>query len=134
MKIYYKKGYKYQLHENTCVQTEIFGHDIKTDFVSLDVNGLLSIYKGYAWDGASGATWDTKSSMIPSLFHDVGYQLIRENLLPLGFRGYFDELFYRQLLENGMTKIRAWVWYKAVVGFAKGAAMPENDREILEAP
>ena len=134
MKIYYKKGYKYQLHENTCVQTEIFGHDIKTDFVSLDVNGLLSIYKGYAWDGPSGPTIDSPSGMRGALFHDVGYQLIRENLLPIGFRGYFDELFYRILLEDRMFKLRAWVWYKSVVGFAKGAAMPENDREILEAP
>ncbi|KPA31968.1 Uncharacterized protein AMR50_3455 [Leptospira interrogans] len=62
------KNYKYQLVKSYNFQTEI-----KTDlslkirksevkvFVNLDPEGLLKIEAGYAWDGPSGPTIDTKN-------------------------------------------------------------------------
>jgi hypothetical protein len=130
----YREGYKYQLYADEEFRTGIFGKNIKTDFIELFANGVLICRKGYAWDGASGPTIDTKNSMRAALLHDAGYQLMREKLLSLDYKAYFDEEFYRILRADGMSWIRAWIWYNAVRDFGKSSTLPENDRPILEAP
>lgn len=130
----FRKGYKYQVYEDETFVTGIHGKEIYTDFISLFANGALICRKGYAWDGASGPTWDSKSSMRASLLHDAGYQLMREGHLPLDYKVVFDGLFYLTLIHDGMSRVRAYVWYKGVLLFGKGSTMPENDREILVAP
>jgi hypothetical protein len=130
----YRKGYKYQLYEDETFRTGIKGFEIRSDFITLMPDGILTCKKGYAWDGASGPTWDTPSSMRGSLIHDAGYQLMREGHLPLDYKVVFDGLFYLTLIHDGMNKVRAWVWYKGVLWFAKGATLPEHDRPILVAP
>jgi hypothetical protein len=130
----YRKGYKYQLYEDETFRTGIKGFEIRSDFITLMPDGMLTCKKGYAWDGASGPTWDSKSSMRGSLIHDAGYQLMREGHLPLDYKVVFDGLFYLQLLDDGMNRYRAWIWYKSVLWFAKGSTLPEHDRPILTAP
>jgi hypothetical protein len=130
----YRAGYKYQLYEDETFLTGIKGFEIHSDFITLMPDGKLTCKKGYAWDGASGPTWDTPSSMRASLIHDAGYQLMREGHLPLDYKVTFDGLFYLQLLNDGMSRVRAWVWYKGVLWFAKGSTLPEHDRPILVAP
>ena len=44
------------------------------------------VRRGYAWDGASGPTIDTKDSMKATLIHDVLYQVMREGGLKLDAR------------------------------------------------
>jgi hypothetical protein len=132
--IKYQKGYKYQLSEDYCIQTDVRGFMIDRRFILLLPDGYLRVRHGYAWDGASGPTWDTKSTMRGSLVHDVGYQLMRECLLPNKYRPYFDTLFHIILQQDGMNRIRAWIWYKAVSTFAGTKVLAENDRPILEAP
>jgi hypothetical protein len=130
----YREGYKYQVYEDEEFITGIHGKEIHTDFIDLFANGVLICRKGYAWDGASGPTWDTPSSMRGSLIHDAGYQLMREGCLPLDYKVVFDGLFYLTLIHDGMTHIRAWLWYKGVILFGKGSTLPEHDRPILVAP
>ena len=130
----YRSGYKYQLYEDEQFITGIYGKEVYSEYISLFANGVLICRKGYAWDGASGPTWDTKNSMRGSLIHDAGYQLMREGKLPLDYKGVFDGLLYLTLVHDGMSKIRAWIWYRAVWGFGKGSTLPEHDRPILEAP
>jgi len=130
----YRKGYKYQLYEDEIFITAIYGRNIKSDFIELFANGSLIIRRGYAWDGASGPTCDSKNSMRGSLLHDAGYQLIREGLLPLDYKEYFDGAFYLQLRKDGMNYLRVWIWYNAVYRFGKSSTLTENDRTILEAP
>jgi hypothetical protein len=72
--------------------------------------------------------------MRAALVHDAGYQLMREGLLPIEYKGYFDELFFKILREDGMSWIRAVIWLRAVQGFGKSMTLPENDRHVLEAP
>jgi hypothetical protein len=59
------KRYKYQLLRDYKYQTAIrLNHDVKIQgFITLSINGLLTIAKGYAWDGPSGPTIDTKNFM-----------------------------------------------------------------------
>ena len=142
----YRSGYKYQLWEDeSLLLPDIIlkdgtvlkaprGYNIETQFIRMEPNGRLTGKTGYAWDGPSGPTIDTKNSMRAALVHDAGYQLMREGYLPLEYKGYFDELFFNILREDGMSWIRAIIWLRAVQGFGKQASLPENDRPILEAP
>ncbi len=83
--------------------------------ITLEANGLLTIKKGYAWDGPSGPTIDTKSFMRGSLVHDALYQLMRERKIESEkYRKYADELLRKICLDDGMLPIRSWWVYWAV--------------------
>lgn len=131
-KIYYTDGYKYQLAKTYQHVTDIFGFEIETDYLALNKTGLLTIKQGYAWDGASGPTVDTKSSMRGSLVHDALYQLMGIDHRLVKYRIYADDLLYMICCEDGMSSFRAYLWRKAVNWFG-GKAAEEADT-ILEAP
>lgn len=159
----YRSGYKYQLAaDETILLPDIplvsgkvlkapRGYDIDTQFIRLTPEGKLTAKNGYAYDGPSGPTLDSKYCMRGPLYHDEGYQLMREKRLPLEFRPYFDALMYIIILEDGYkmvdhwghiepiktiekkaVKARVYVWYQAVYGCAESAALPENDRIVYD--
>ena len=129
-----KRYYKYRLEETFEFQlTGIRDCFCKTPFIELTAEGRIIIKKGYAWDGASGPTIDTKSSMRASLVHDALYQLIRLKLLPFSYKAIADKNFYNICLQDGMWKWRAKLWYKVVADFADYAAEPKK-RKILMVP
>lgn len=131
--IQYCEGYKYQLHQDYRVQTEIKGHCVADAFYCLTTDGQLFIRAGYAWDGPSGPTIDTKSFMRGSLVHDVFYQMMREGQLPQScFHAANDEL-RRMCREDGMWSVRAWWVWKAVEDFGSAAAALQPEK-ILSAP
>ena len=130
-KIKYREGYKYQLVDPYIYQTDIFGLNLKNDYVTLAPDGTLYIYGGYAWDGASGPTVDTKDSMRASLVHDALYALTSEypdSLLK--WRGYVDSLLENICVEDGMSAARAWAWRKAVTLFGERAATQSSQSQI----
>lgn len=89
----YKKGYKYQLFEDLELQTNIIPPEdepIHTYYVFLSDTGLLKIRKGWAWDGASGPTIDTKSSMKGGCGHDGLAYLMRQGKLGPEYKGRVD--------------------------------------------
>jgi hypothetical protein len=132
------KRYKYQLMRDYKCQTTIrLNHDVKIQgFISLSTNGLLTISKGYAWDGPSGPTIDTKSFMRGSLVHDALYQLIRMKLLSVSLKDLADRLLRHICREAGMCWFRAWYVYWGVRLFARSAATKprESDTQHIEAP
>lgn len=130
--IKYKDGYKYQLVEDYIHETDIVGFSIITDYISLLTDGTLVIKKGYAWDGASGPTYDSKSSMRASLIHDALYQLMGIDHNLLKYRDYADTLLYNTCVEDGMWRIRTWIWKKGVNWFGAGAAQSVD--KIMTAP
>lgn len=132
--IKYKDGYKYQLVEGYHTNVSIFPEKlVRHEYVSLSPQGFLSIRKGYAWDGPSGPTFDTKNFMRGSLVHDALYQLIGEGLLPMAERDQADKELRRICLEDGMSAARAWWVYQAVHWFGDtAAATPE--KAPIEAP
>jgi len=114
-KVHYKKGFKYQTVRLFCVATPLRPQQaIRTKFLTLLPSGLLFIAAGYAWDGASGPTYDSTNSIRASLIHDALYQLIRMGLLPRSLRPMIDRLFYDILREDQMWWIRAKIWYRSV--------------------
>jgi hypothetical protein len=136
MSIKYREcKYKYQLVEDVMRQTNITGFDVSQPFFYLKPNGMLGVRVGYSWDGPSGPTLDTKDALKPSLYHDVLYQMIRKELLPLSCKEVADELFYVLCIENGMLKARANIWYQVLQSFGRWFCDPESDKEdIKEAP
>jgi hypothetical protein len=136
--IFYKKGYKYQLAQTCstdisyCITPE---KDINTEYLGLNDNGVLIIRKGYAWDGPSGPTIDTKNFMRGSLVHDALYQLIRMGFLEEDpHRKLADQILYDICREDGMSWIRAkWVYRGVRVGGGY-AADPSNRKQIIVAP
>ena len=134
-KIKYRSGYKYQLAEDYTTKIAILpSQDIQTEFIDLNLYGILTIKKGYAWDGPSGPTIDTKSFMRGSIIHDALYQLIRQERISMTLRKIADDELKKACLEDGMWSWRAWYAYKAVRSMAFYAANPENQKEVYEAP
>ena len=103
-------------------------------YISLDPSGELVIYAGFAWDGPSGPTFDTKSFMRGSLVHDALYRLIRNRKIDPEWRKYADDLLYQICLEDGMWKWRASYVYQAVRKAGANSANPENRQKVMEAP
>ncbi len=118
--------YKYKLSMQQSIMTSIKGVIVDHDFFKLSVDGMLTVRSGYCWDGSSGPTWDTISSMRASLFHDALYQMMRESLLPVIWRKVSDKLYHNVCIDDGMWRIRAWYQYKAVRIFGARNASPYN--------
>ena len=108
--------------------------DIDTPYISLTKKGELTIKASYAWDGASGTTWDTKNCIRGSLLHDAIYNLMRDEYLPLHWRKRADEILRDTLRADGMSKLRSWIWYKAVRKAALKSATSEGSRPVHWVP
>ena len=92
---------------------------------------LLEISEGYAWDGPSGPTIDTKNFMRGALVHDALYQLMRERLVPVEYKDDADRVLQAICREDGMSRFRAWYVYQSVKRFA-GFAISARDEEPIE--
>ena len=114
---YSKYNYKYQLKEDVVHCLDNFTEAFSCDYFSCS-HGTLVIKKGYAWDGCSGPTIDTKNSMKAGLVHDCLYQAMRLGLMSETYKSFADKTFYKILRENKMNIIRAKVWYLGVKLFA----------------
>lgn len=139
MSIQYKDGYKYQL-ESDYVYTlpDYFlptWREIETDYLWYDGALTFIVKKGYAWDGPSGPTIDTKNFMRGSLLHDGLYQLIREGYLnKKTYRIVADKILYEACRQSGMSWIRANVVYYSVRVFGNPSALSTGARPLLIAP
>lgn len=128
--------YKYQLTIDYTIKILITPEDnILTDFIELDTEGNLTIKAKYAWDGPSGPTCDTKNFMRGSLVHDALYQLMRQKEIDIKKRDEADRLLKQHCIEDGMSRLRAWIVYKAVKWFGEKSALPsEEHTKLIYAP
>ncbi len=134
--IRYTGKYKYQLASEYKIKIPITPAEaILTGFIDLDTEGNLTVKKAYAWDGPSGPVKDTKKNLRASLVHDALYQLMRhEHLKSRTHRKTADEEFRRICKKDGVSNLRASIYYKALRRFGKPAASPENKKKIARAP
>ncbi len=111
--------YKYRLDADYSYQTEIYGNDIDQPYIRLTPDGLLTLKKGYCWNGASGPTWDTKSCRRGSALHDAGYSLMALGLISTSYyKAHIDQVWLHDIcIEDGMWEWRAGAWLWAVTQF-----------------
>lgn len=114
------KKYKYELRRHIT-----FGLPI--EFTTTFGNQYLFVLKGgswvqvresYAWDGASFFP-DFANCLIPSLIHDVLYQLLREGKAGNVTRSIADEIFYRACRRCGVSWITARIMWVGVRLFGR---------------
>ena len=134
--ISYRSGFKYQLAATYVIPLGTYPKaPIDTEYLQIAADGVLTIKEGFAWDGPSGPTIDTKNFMRGSLVHDALYQLMREGHLDHDtYRADADGILRRIIQEDGMSWLRAWYVYRGVRLGAGPAADPANDKPILTAP
>lgn len=131
--IEYTDGYRYQLQSDATfsLPAEFRPHTFSNRFITLQ-DGILTIRAGYAWDGASGPTIDTKTAMRGPLAHDALYQAMREGLLPRALKPEADQFMHDTMIEDGMMRIRAWLW---LLGVRKCGLMSTiANKDIKRAP
>lgn len=133
-RVAYKSGYKYQLAESYTISIPIHGISAKTRYITLTPTGELTIKSGYAWDGPSGPTFDTENTIRGSLVHDALYQLIRLGFIPHHLRQKTDQIMHTILLQDGMSRIRAWLWYKGLRIGGRSSTLPSRIKQIKYAP
>ena len=134
-RISYKGGYKYQLVEPISLLTNICpGEDILTEYTDLYYDGHMIIRAGYAWDGPSGPTIDTKNFMRGSLVHDALYGLMRQGKLLRSRREDADMLLKQICREDGMSRIRAWWVYKGVRMGGGKSVLKSSMKKVRHAP
>jgi len=132
--IHYRDGYKYQLTKSYRIKTAVKGYEVNTPYIKLFSNGSLYIIWGYAWDGPSGPTYDSRNSIRASLVHDAFYSLLRKGMLPPKIRILADKELDRILKEDGMWAVRRWYWLRGVRWFAGTAASTDSAKKTLQAP
>jgi len=124
----YKKRlkYKYILVDDCYYKT---GVQVKKpgdyNYLLITETGDLTVKKGYAWDGPSGPTIDTKNFMRASLIHDALYQLMREKKIDQQQRLKADQVLRNICLECGMSRFRAWLVFNAVRFAGAKSARPD---------
>jgi hypothetical protein len=106
--------YKYRLLADLVLESSINGIFVRTEYIDLQPDGRLTLRKGYAWDGASGPTIDTDSTMAGSAGHDALYQLIELKAIPAKLRAQADDDLRRWCIQDGMHPARATYWHEAV--------------------
>jgi len=124
------KGYKYQLAEPEFIRLPHLAGlgTIVTPHIILLPSGMCMARTGYLWDGPSGPTLDDDTNMLPSLWHDIPYHLMRQGLIPLSKRKECDQFFTGQCLERDMSRFRAWRYLQGV-RLAKWAAERRDRKE-----
>ena len=127
--LYREVNYKYILAGPYSIKTEFRPIDPTPveGLIHLSPAGRLLFRPGYAFDGPSGPTFDTKTAMRAALVHDGLYQLMREGYLQPYCRKAADELFFRILRADGMGKLRSLLWWRGVRRFAAFAIKPQDD-------
>ena len=127
---YSEYKYKFKVEENFSIELPFKIPDFEHPYAS-SKDGILSVKRGYAWDGASGPIINTRDTLVASLVHDVLYQAMRLNLIKSSKdnRKIADKNFFEILKMNGVNSIRRKVWYFAVRLFGKKSTIKiqEND-------
>jgi len=108
---------KYRVTEDIEYKSKIIppnGIDIVAPFAKLHSDGVQVLYKGFCYDGATGAP-DTPGVMRPAAFHDFICKLVEDRVLPVEYRRQGDDMFRDLLIEEGFDNYLADIYHKAVV-------------------
>lgn len=155
MKYYKTRNYKYCVYEDehhSLNSLPLFIREqlpIKHHYFQIHQVGMkyvLTVRKGYRWDGSSGPIIDTKNTMTASLIHDALAQALRNQLFGILHHDdgtassthkmlvkWSDEEYWHALRKNGMSRFRAGYNYyglRSLAAFGSPYASPKNAFKI----
>jgi len=143
---YRKRDYKYQLVEPHFTNTSIKGFSCDNIYFTLTKDGQIIVKALYAWDGASGPTIDDKDisvqernelrsrTAVPSLNHDVKYQMLRLGIIPIEYKSIIDQELHDDLEFRGFNSLRCDIWHLGVHFGGSSSCEPGTDNDnIMEA-
>jgi hypothetical protein len=94
-------------------------------YISISADGLMTIRRHYAWDGASKIP-DTPKNLRASLIHDALYQLMRQGYMdPKKERDWSDRLFQKICIRDGTNTVIAAGYYAGLRLFGWLSTKPE---------
>jgi len=107
---------KYEMIKDRIIKTNILNYNIDHLYFKLTRLGMLTIRKGYRWDGPSGPTFDTPSFMRSSGVHDILFQILRERMIDYFLRNIFfyeanEELERLSVIDGMIWPRHKWVKY-----------------------
>lgn len=134
--IFFRKGYRYQLAEDYALPIYIYpGKPITTEYTQLTISGLLTVKKGYVWNGPSWFIMNTRNLVRGSLLHAALYEMMREGSLDRHiWQEEADRLLQEICKEDGMSALRAWWIYQRVRLGGGLIANPKNENIAIRAP
>lgn len=113
--ICYASGYKYQLRQDAQAESGIvLAAPVSHEYFDISESGLITVKRGYAWDGASSVAIDDPGTIYASLFHDAGYQAIRCGLIDGKWRRELDRMYMNLCIAGGVPAFRAQAHYYAL--------------------
>lgn len=127
----YSSGYKFQLNSDVVVQTTLRPDQpcVIQGYVFLDTDGMLYIYRGYAWNGCTNAP-DTDSNLLAGLVHDALYQLMQIGVLDKSFKADADNMLRDIMISQGSIKFIAAIFHAAVDIFGSMHMKPSKVRTL----
>lgn len=96
--------------------------------IHLSSAGVLTIDKGWEWDGPSGTALDTVNSIRASGIHDALCLLMRLKLLPRKMRRKADRIYRRVCKEDGMRRWRRTKQWLGLRLFGWKATKPKGGK------
>lgn len=119
-KMLWRRSPGYVLEQSLMVATPLYPeHPLELGLIALYPTGVLIVTAGYEWDGPSGPTVDTDSTMVASCVHDALYSLMAAKLLPMSARSTADLMLRELMLSHGAGWLRAWYFWAAVRLFGR---------------
>lgn len=134
--ICYAAGYKYQLRQDAQAESGLMlPAPVSHEYFTISEAGLITVKRGYAWDGASSVAIDDPGTIYASLFHDAGYQAIRCGLIDGKWRRELDAMYRQLCINGGVFPARAEAHYLALrIGGGQYNKLVSSDYPTLVAP
>jgi hypothetical protein len=92
--------YRYRLCEQIEYPTPFVGFTLRYRYTRLAPDGVLTLERGFQWDGPSFAP-DATRFMRASAFHDALYRMFRAGDLPIETQARADEVLHQIASEDG---------------------------------
>ncbi len=108
---------KYRLILSCYIKTDILSYNIETEFITLELDGKLTLLPGFLSDGA---TWypDIDSIIRAFFFHDALFTLVQLGFLNISYTYLANKAFRVICKKDGMCKINRFL---TRVGLAFGS-------------
>lgn len=95
----------------TSVRPEVL---VDTRFITMDLNGVMTVKIGWVWDGCSGPTIDSEWNHRAGCGHDALYWLIRNEYISEKWKPKIDSDFFTWLLDGIAIVVKRMKYFRDI--------------------